>query len=343
MKTKKKIGVGSKTDRVSTLKARIVITAFNSHKDLPGCMQALAKQTRSDFEVVIVNNDPDDARFDTYKWPDSRFKSVVSITNSGFSGGSNLGAKGAKTDWIITLNPDTRPAPNWFETLMAAAEAAPDYGMLSSTLITANDESRLDGLGDVYSIFGIAWRSQQGRLVQNLKGGNHEVLSPCGAAAAYKRDVFEQVGGFDSGYFCYLEDVDLGLRLQWLGHKCLHVNLAILRHFGSGSTGKGRTGRGSALALFYTNRNQVRLMLKTVPGILLLISLPAYMFGLVWILFRTHKHPNWNDRVKGVWAGWRLVPDHLRARKSVQKTRKISVWVFAKLLIWSPLALRRKD
>ena len=46
-------------------------------------------------------------------------------------------------------------------------------------------------------------------------------FSPCGASAIYERDLFLEIGGFDERFFCYCEDVDLGMRLQLSDEKCV--------------------------------------------------------------------------------------------------------------------------
>jgi GT2 family glycosyltransferase len=45
-------------------------------------------------------------------------------------------------------------------------------------------------------------------------------LGPTGGAALYRRDAFEEVGGFDRRIFVYYEDVDLALRMRGAGHDC---------------------------------------------------------------------------------------------------------------------------
>ena len=64
------------------------------------------------------------------------------------------------------------------------------------------------------------------------------VRSPCAAAALYRRDAFMDAGGFDTSFFCYLEDVDLGFRLRLMGHRSTYVPEAVVEHIGSAMTGR---------------------------------------------------------------------------------------------------------
>ena len=77
----------------------------------------------------------------------------------------------------------------------------------------------LDGTGDVYHVSGLAWRRDHGTKNALVDHEANQIFSPCGAAAFYRRDALKAVGGFDSRFFCYMEDVDLGFRLRLLGHQ----------------------------------------------------------------------------------------------------------------------------
>ncbi len=321
-------------------KARIIIVDYNSQPYLAQCIEALATQTDQRFEVVIVNNGTEPI-IPLDVWSDYEWLSILETgSNTGFSGGSNIGAEGAQTEWVITLNPDAWPEPDWFETLMAVGDSQPAYAMLSSTLLQQSQPDRLDGAGEVYSIFGLSWRGGQGRALSDLNEGNRDVLGPCGAAAAYRREVYEAVNGFDEDYFCFLEDVDLALRLQSLEKKCLHVRHAYIRHVGGGSS----DGDGSAFQIYHSYKNQIRLIVKNTPFLLLLPHMFIYYASQMWFSLRSIRQPHWRARIRGLWHGFKSVPKILRRnRRLVQNNRVISHRAYWRLLNKSPFALSRKD
>jgi len=321
------------------LKACIVITAFNGDDDLHEAIRSLHRQSRKDFEVVIVNNSHWPLK-NTESWSEFKWLKIIqSNQNSGFSGGSNLGAKGTTAEWIITLNPDAWPKPDWFEKLMIAADNFKKYDMLSSTLIKSENQSVLDGAGDCFSIFGIGWRGGQGQNIENLPKRHREVLAPCGAAAAYRREIFEKNNGFDTDYFCYLEDLDLGLRLQSQGHKCLHVFDAELLHVGGGSVEVS-----NSFKFYHTHKNQVRLIAKLTPGWLLPIHLLLNLAGQSYLIMRTSASLGRYSKWRGFKHGIVAIPMVLmRSRRESQANRKISTWEYAKLISWSFFKLRQKS
>lgn len=321
------------------LKARIIITAFNSDDDLYLCVNSLQAQSRKDFEAVVVNNHrvpikPLDV------WENYHWLTVLEFEeNTGFSGGSNRGAIGAKTEWIITLNPDSRPDKNWFAKLMAGAAGAPEYDMLSSTTLKAGAPDILDGAGDFLSIYGVAWRAGQGAPLTRLPKRHRPVLSPCGAAAAYRRNIFEDNSGFDTAYFCYLEDIDFALRLQSKGHKCLHVFDAYVTHVGGGSTGEN-----SAFQFYYTHKNQLRVICKLAPFPILILQIPLYFAVQAYLLIRTIGTKNWYSKVKGIRDGILSCPEIIfKERIKIQCERKLSTKEYSKLLSWSLRDISQKS
>lgn len=303
--------------------------------------------------MIVDNDTADSSGLARLELPDNMqlFKTQENI---GFAGGSNAGAfeacKTSEFDWIITLNPDAFPEPDWFDVVMRAASSAPEYAMLSSTLLKESDPDILDGAGDVYSIYGIAWRGGKGQPVQSLKSRESRygsikgfpVLGPCGAAAAYRADIFTSSGGFDPAFFCYLEDVDLALRLQLLGHKCLHCVDAKVLHMG-GASSAFSDDEGTAFQYYYTYKNQLRVMIKTMPLLLLILMVPLYLAGLLWIVFRTRKHDHSGEKIKGLRDGLKSIGEIIKARRAIQTRRAVSTLRVMQLLAWSPIKLKRND
>ncbi len=256
-----------------TCPLRIIITAYNSAAFLPDCLAALCAQSFSDFEVVIVDNGgtPDGAH--KIDLPDDRFSHILSPVNDGFSGGFVRGAEGAATDWLMSLNPDTVLDPDCLSHLMRSAETMGRPAMVSPVLYQDAGQAVLDGAGDSLSIWGIAWRNGYGHSPEVLPDrAFSEVFSPTGAAALYRREAYEKAGGFDADFFCYIEDVDLAVRIRAMGGRCLLVHAATGRHVGGHST-QDLPG----FAMTHTVRNSPLM----IGG-----SLPVPLQWVVWTFYR---------------------------------------------------------
>lgn len=298
--------------------ARIVVVAFRSGDHIADCIAALARQTFSDFEVVIVDNDCPDDCTNGLRLPDERFRIIEAATNLGFAGGANLGAAASETVWIVTLNPDATPEPGWLAALRQAAAAYPEAAALGSTLIQANAGDRIDSFGDVYSLFGMAWQGGHDQAVGTLPCSDVLITSPCAAAAAYRRDVFDQLKGFDEAFFCYLEDVDLGLRINGSGHACTQVLAARASHVGSATLGKG-----SDFQFYHTWRNQLRLLVKNAPLAVLPFQLVIYLLASAYILVRNRSAIGARARYEGWRDGVSALPRSLAVRMHTQRSAPI--------------------
>lgn len=307
---------------------RIVIVAFNPGGWLADCVAGLARQDDADFEAVIVDNGCTDGSVTALALPDARFRILSPGRNLGFAAGSNLGAAGARTDYLAMLNPDAVPDAGWLRAMRQASLAHPDIVMFGSTQCMADAPDRLDGAGDCYSIFGIAWRGGYGGPVAQVTR-DIESFSPCAAGALYRRDAFEAVGGFAEGFFCYLEDVDLGFRLRLAGGRGRQLARARLRHAGSVST-----GRDSAFTLYHSARNGLFLLLRCMPIPLLMLALPLYLLAQFWLCLR--RPDTTGPRLRGLAHGIQALPGVWRQRVPVARSRRIGWRDVASLLVWNP-------
>jgi GT2 family glycosyltransferase len=306
---------------MTTEAVAVIIVNYNGGRHLPRCLEALGRQTVGDFSVIVIDNASTDGSADRVAECHPHVTLVRASQNLGFAGGNNLGLKHAgRMRWIALLNPDAFPQPDWLSRLLAAARAHPDYSFFGCRMRLAEAPALLDGTGDLYHVSGAAWRRDHGVPVARGAAVPEEIFGPCAAAALYSGAALEEVGGFDEGYFCYYDDVDLAFRLRLRGHRCLYVPDAVVDHVGSGSA-----GLRSDFATYHGHRNLVWTYAKNMPAPLLTCFLPLHLLvnlagigigaarGQLGVLLRAKR-----DALRGL-------PAALRKRREIQATRVVGV------------------
>jgi GT2 family glycosyltransferase len=321
----------------SAVRARVIVVNYNGGHHLGRCVQALLDQTIADFEVVIADNGSTDDSLGSLADLDDRFQILELGENLGFAAANNRAADAASAPWLVTLNPDAFPDPDWLETLLAAADRFPDIAMFGSTQISDADPNRFDGTGDGYFFTGFPWRGNHGRAVTALPAFA-ETFSPCAAAAMWRRQVYEAAGGFDERFFCYCEDVDLAFRLRLGGERCVQVAAARVRHVGSASTGDR-----SPFSLYHGARNRIWTMVKNMPAPLLILAIPAHIAGIILNLLKAMGRPGGLVELKMCVQGLVAALMHLAPvcadRRRLRPTSWTALRVITRTVTWSPLPL----
>ena len=240
----------------------------------------------------------------------------------------------ATSPWVAALNPDAFAEPDWLEQVALGIRRYPEAGAFGSLQIDAASPGRLDGAGDVYHATGLLWRGGFGQPLAHQRGEG-EIISPCGAAAVYRREAVAALGGFDEDFFCYAEDVDLGFRLRLAGHRSIQLANAVVRHVG-GASG----GRRSDFALYHGMRNRLWVFVKVMPGpafwllapvhglITLVMALRAILLGEARVSLRAL-----GDGIRGLGGAW-------RKRQLIQRARRGSPWPVIRLAPFAPLRRR---
>lgn len=300
--------------------ATIAIVVWNNISNLLICLNNLKNQTVSKFDVICIDNGSTDEIFrhlGSLSLPQTLHTKTLP-DNLGFAAANNIGARLARGKWLVLLNADAFPEPDWLEKLLSAAETHPEFSFFSSCQIQANQPELLDGAGDVYNVSGLAWRRYYNFPSNKFGHQTEEIFSACGAAALYRREDFLQAGGFDEDYFSYFEDVDLGFRLRLAGKKCLYVPEAVVHHVGSASTGKR-----SDFSVYYGYRNMIWTFFKNMPSPLIWFFLPIHvvtlMFFVVYLSFRGQG----KVILRAIRDAVRGLPGVLEKRKVIQKNKKI--------------------
>ena len=309
--------------------ASVVIPNWNGAGYLSRCLESLERQTFRGFEVIVVDNG---SRDESVQLVQERFPwaSVLSLKdNRGFAGAANAGLAKARGEVLVLLNNDTEAEPQWLESLLDALLSEPDCGMAASRVRLLGRRSALHSAGDLYGKDGLprnrgVWEEDKGQYNKR-----DYVFGPCGAAAAYRRTLFADIGWFDERFFMYLEDVDIAWRAQLAGARCVYEPNAIVYHQLS-ATG------GGPLASYYTGRNTLAVLVKNMPSPLIRRHWRAIVLAQLRIAMealRSWKGEAARARLRGQLAGIafarRLLPD----RRWIQARRSASLEYLEGLLV----------
>ncbi len=229
--------------------AELLIPHHNRIDSLRETLGALRRQTHP-VPVRVVDNGSSDG---TPEMLDAEFAEVACTRleeNLGFGAALNRGAEESEADVLVFLNNDAVPDERFCEELLSA-QVASGAEMVATCL--RRPDGRIESLGVEVDRSLIAYDIGYGEELDGAaKRHTDPPLAPSGGAAGFVREAFRAAGGFDEGFFAYLEDVDLGIRMRMLGMRCVLAPRAIAVHehsatLGSGSEAKNRllgSGRG---------------------------------------------------------------------------------------------------
>jgi GT2 family glycosyltransferase len=297
-------------------------------------LDALSAQIYQDFEILLIDNgSPEPVSTDLLRnYSHLSINFFIRKDNAGFAGGNNFGASHANGSYIVVLNADAFPDPDWLENIRKGINKYPNC-FFTSKLIMANHPDRLDGTGDVYHISGVVMRKSYNMQISTIRDQEGEVFSACGAAAVYPTQAYKLVNGFDDDYFSYLEDIDLGFRLRLAGYKCIYLPSAIVYHVGSAST-----HRRSDLSVYYGQRNLVWTFVKNMPGIFMWLLAPYHLFANILMIILGIFRRQGMVTLRAKRDAILNFPAILKKRKQIQSTRSVPAYKLVLVMDWNPIS-----
>jgi len=326
------------------MRVGLVIVTYNAERHIERCLEAVQRQTRPPDRIVIVDSGSSDRTLAVVNDVRSRLGMTVEVTalgeNLGFAVANNRAVDRLNDcDLIALLNPDAFPETGWLRLLVDAAEAHPEDSSFASRLMVADGSNVLDGAGDVFHVSGLVWRYGHRLKVDQVPGALAErpVFAACAAAALYRRDDWQQAGGFDERYFCYAEDVDLGFRMQLRGRTCRYVPDAVAYHLGSATTGVD-----SAFSVYHGYRNLEWTFIKNMPSRLFWRYVPLHVVAIAAELIWFSKKGLGGSLIRAKWDAIGGLASAIADRRKIQAARTVDTDTLRKLLDQSPLLSRFK-
>jgi len=204
-----------------------VVLAYREEPWLERSVHALVDSKGIDVEVVLVDNGCTDGAVD-------RLAPVPDVTvvrpgeNLGFSGGCNAGAAAASGEFLALVNGDLVVEPDALAQLVAYAQKS-EVGVAQPSIRLSSDPSRLNSDGNEVHFLGFSWCGSFGEPASK-RTAPRPITSAMGAAMVMRRDLWEELGGFEPRYFAYHEDVELCRRCWHRGLELVNVPGAVAVH-----------------------------------------------------------------------------------------------------------------
>lgn len=202
----------------STLpRVSVIIPAYHSEKTAPACFRALAAQTYRDFETILVDSAPgwQTARVarEQFPWIQVRESPTRLLPHAA----RNYGVPFAKGSILVFTDPDCEARPDWLERLVAAHDAG--HAAVGGSVSAPEGWWQL--------------AVHMGKFSWWLPGGDEGPRPDLVTAnSSYRRQLFEEVGGFLGDRFC--GDSELNWRVKAAGHELWFVPEAVVSHHHEG-------------------------------------------------------------------------------------------------------------
>ncbi|MBN1954925.1 MAG: glycosyltransferase family 2 protein [Anaerolineae bacterium] len=299
------------------MQASLIVVNYNDRDYLDACLASLLADGGPDYEVILVDNASTDGSADhvTRAFPTVRL--IRNPSNAGFGAANNVGAREARGEYLVFVNPDTVVEAGWFRPLVAALEADPQAGLATSRILLLADRERINTCGNETHYTGLTLCRGMG-LERERLAEPAVVGAVSGAAFAVRRELFHALGGFDEMFFLYMEDTDLSWRARLTGYRCLYVPQSVVYH--------DYTLRFGPLKTYYQERNRYAMLLKNLRWGTLFVLAPALLLAelVAWGFVLLRERSRWTNKLRAyAWViqHWQQIAAQRRRVQSLRQVR----------------------
>jgi GT2 family glycosyltransferase len=241
----------------------VIILNYNVRYFLELCVLSVQKAIQNlDAEIIVIDNNSSDDSCAMIKQRFPNIKLIENKENLGFPKGNNIGVKEAKGEFICILNPDTVVAEDTFEKVLSFVSSrarhpersrgtSDDLGIVGCKLIDGTGNflpeskrgvptpwvafTKIFGLYKISNVFGKYYAQH---LTEN-QTGKVDIL--VGAFMVMKRELYNELGGFDENCFMYADDIDLSYRALLLKKQNYYFHETTVIHYKGESTVRDET------------------------------------------------------------------------------------------------------
>jgi hypothetical protein len=227
----------------------IVILSWNTRSLLQACLRSLLDQDHGvSLQIIVVDNASADGSADLVEAEFPGVQLRRNTRNEGYARGNNLGAEWAEAPLVLYLNSDTEVFPGALQSLVGFLHEHPNYGAVAPRLRSSDGSVQRSCMRFPNLRVALLYDSLLDRLLGKtqlirdyfMEDFDHlssrDVDQPPGAAFLVRREVLDQIGGFDEDLFLFFNDVDFCQRIAAAGYRIRYVAEAVVLHHVGRST-----------------------------------------------------------------------------------------------------------
>ena len=286
------------------MKLAVVILNWNGEALLEQYLPYVLEHSEG-ADIYVADNASTDG---SLKFLEENYPSVRVIrnsTNGGFAKGYNDALKHVDADILCLLNSDVQVTPGWFSPILKQFESQEEVAIIQPKILDLLNKEYFEYAGAAGGFIDmLGYPFCRGRIFQSIEKDNGqyddicEVFWATGACMFIRKNVFNELGGFDEDYFAHQEEVDLCWRAWNKGYKVQYVGHCHVYHLG-GSTLSNMNPKKTYLnfrnSLFSITKNLPRR--KAIPiilarllldGIAALRFILQFKFNHCWAVLRAH-------------------------------------------------------
>jgi len=225
----------------------VLIVNYNTCELLDACLASLARETRCDYEVIVVDNASRDSSAEMVRHRHPSVKLVVNRSNVGFASANNQASRLAEGHYLLFLNPDTVILESAIDRLAAFLDAHPGVGVCGPCHLDA-DGRPVSSAFRFPTFWNSFWHSmymtplrpiavRRGQARRYALDGEHvqDVDSVQGSGLMIRAQLFREIQGFDEHFFMYNEEIDLCYRVHRAYQRVTYIPWVTILHYGGAS------------------------------------------------------------------------------------------------------------
>jgi GT2 family glycosyltransferase len=281
----------------------VVVLAYGEEQWLDQCLAAILTSEGVRVRVLLVDNGSPAAV--EVAGRDARITLISPDRNTGYAGGCVLAAAAGESAVIAFVNSDAVVEPSALRHLVDGLDDD-TIGLVTGCVLLPGTPDRINAAGNPVHWLGHSWAGGYGDPVHHHQR-RRRVASASGALCALRRERWTQLGGFDSIYFAYHEDVDLSWRVWCSGRQVVYLPQARCRHYYDFSRHPGK--------LELLERNRLITVLTVYQASTLCRLLPMLLLTELGTLLLAMLNGWGEAKVRG-WCWLLRNGGHLRHRRS---------------------------
>lgn len=318
--------------KISSPFLSIVIPNYNGENYLETCFTSILKSSVTNYEIIIIDDYSNDSSLKIINkfQKDSRIKLLKNKINLGVPASRNVAIPHCKGEIVIFLDNDTEVKEDSIEKLIKPLINNKDIGAAQALLLDFENRDLIQMAGghlipQAIWLMGFYERKKYKGVKSKLGTNNIIAIS---AALAVKKEVLQKIGGYDAMLRHYTDDLDFAWRVWIAGYRVVLAHESIIYHYTKSVAKRANVGANNFVIYFHLAKNSFRSIIKNYELINVIKFLPISLFvnlsRAVLVLLRRGDFAALSATIYGIWWSCRYLPDTLRNRAEIQKTRKFS-------------------